>query len=147
MEQFWIWLCLGIALICAELISGTFVILFFGIGGILTSVLPWVGVNHIAIQVAFFALSSTLLLLVFRKRFIKKPTKLEKEKALSADIGTSFTLSESLPGKGESLVAYQGTHWTAVNTGAMTLEKGTLVVIERTEGIKLFVRRASPMNS
>lgn len=145
MEQFWMWLILGFLLVAAELVSGAFIILFFGIGGILTAVLAAVGVHELPIQVTFFAVVSTGMLFLFRRRFVKTPSDEEKQKALSPDIGIRVTLSEGLPAHGEGTIAYQGTHWTAVNLGSDELERGASVQIERTEGIKIFVRRAPPL--
>lgn len=141
MELFWIWLILGFGLIAAELLSGTFVILFFGIGAILTSALAFFNFGNSAVQITFFAVVSTLSLLLFRKRFIKTQTPQEIQKSLSADIDNTVILSDPIPGFGEAMIAYQGTHWTAVNLEPLQIDAGTRVKIERTEGIKIFVRK------
>lgn len=142
MELFWIWLILGLALIGAELLSGTFVILFFGIGALITSLLAFFAVVPLALQILVFGLTSLVLLLIFRKRFIKTVSEDEKKRSLSADVDTQLILSETLPPRGEAMIAYQGTHWSAVNLEENELKQGTRVRIERTEGIKIFVRRA-----
>ncbi len=142
MELFWIWLILGFALLAAELLSGTFVILFFGIGALLTSAVAIFSPAPLALQILIFSLVSLALLLIFRRRFIVPVTDAEKKSLLSADVDTQIILSEALAAKGETMVAYQGTHWTAVNLEDTELKQGTRVRIERTEGIKLFVRRA-----
>lgn len=142
MDIFWIWLIIGLALLGAELLSGAFVILFFGIGALATSMLALSVDVPIAMQILVFGLTSLVLLMVFRKRFIKTVTEDEKKRSLSADIDTELILSETLPPRGETMIAYQGTHWTAVNLEEVELKQGTRIRIERTEGIKIFVRRA-----
>ncbi|MBX3017134.1 MAG: NfeD family protein [Bdellovibrionaceae bacterium] len=142
MEQFWIWLILGLALIGAELLSGAFVILFFGVGALITAVTVIVTIIPLALQILIFGVSSLALLMIFRKRFIKTVSEEEKKRSLSADVDTQLILSESLAPGAEAMVAYQGTHWTAVNLENEELKQGTRVRIERTEGIKIFVRRA-----
>lgn len=142
MELFWIWLILGLGLLGAELLSGTFVILFFGIGALITSLLVHFTDAPLALQILVFAVASLALLMIFRKRFIKTVSEDEKLRSLSTDVGTTLVLSETLPPRGEAMVAYQGTHWTAVNLENEELKQNTRVRIERTEGIKIFVRRA-----
>jgi len=141
MNETWIWLIIGLVLCAAELLTGNFVIIFFGLGALLTAAAAFLGVTHTAVLVAIFALSSLLMLMLFRRKILVKPSEQEKRKSLSPDVDVTFSLSDSIPAHDERLVAYQGTHWTAVNSSDEELAKGTTVRIERTEGIKIFVRK------
>ncbi len=107
MELFWIWLILGFALLAAELLSGTFVILFFGIGALLTSAVAIFTPAPLALQILIFSLASLALMLIFRRRFITPVTAAEKKSLLSADVDTQITLSETLPAQGEAMISYQ----------------------------------------
>lgn len=141
MEQTWIWLVVGLTLCAAELLTGTFVILFFGIGALITAAACFAGIQATAPLLAIFAMSSLALLFLFRKKLNRGFSPEEKAKSLSPDMGVKVVLSDIIPAHGESLIEYQGTHWTAVNSGPEDLPKGATVLIEKTEGIKIFVRK------
>ena len=117
-------------------------ILFFGIGALITAAVSFAGLGNLAVELAVFALTSLALLFLFRKKLVKRSSPEDKARQLSPDMGTRFTLSEAIPARGEALVAYQGTHWTAVNRGDEELPRGANVIIEKTEGIKIFVRKS-----
>lgn len=147
MEHFLLWLILGLVLLAAELLSGAFVLIFFGIGGLVTALLAFVFLMAWPVQIIIFAVFSTLLLLAFRKRFLKPSTPEERQRALSPDIDSTVVLSNHVSAGGETSISYQGSPWTAVNLENFDLEAGETVRIERTEGIKLFIRRASTHRS
>ncbi len=140
LESFWVWLIIGFLFLASELLSGAFVLVFFGIAALATSILAGFGINNPAILVSFFAVISLVNLLLFRKRLLKTKG-LVSTKAFSADAGKTLILSNNLPGAGEGVISYQGTPWTTVNMDSLSLEKGTLVRIVKTEGIKLYVQR------
>lgn len=140
-DSFWVWLIIGFLFLASELLSGAFVLVFFGIAGLATSVLAFLGVSHPAILVCFFAVISLINLLFFRKRLIEKRGGSTGPVPPSVDSGNSIILSDRLPAQGEGVISYQGSPWTAINLGAEPLEKGTFVRIVKTEGIKLYVQR------
>lgn len=139
-DSFWVWLIIGLLFLGSELLSGAFVLVFFGMAAIATSFLTLFGINHPAILIVFFAVTSLINLLVFRKRLLKSKGG-DSDKAFSADAGKSILLSDRLPAGGEGTISYQGSPWSAINLESVPLEKGTYVRIVKTEGIKLYVQR------
>lgn len=115
--------------------------MFFGLAGLATSVLAFLGITHPAILICFFAVISLVNLLFFRKRLIESRGMQTQAVPPSVDSGNSIILSDNLPAKGEGVITYQGSPWTAINMESLTLEKGTFVKIVKTEGIKLYVQR------
>ena len=140
LESFWVWLIIGFLFLASELLSGAFVLVFFGVAALATSVLAIFGVQNVALLVVFFALLSVVNLLVFRKRLLKAK-KLAQGNPLQVDVGNTVILSDNLPARGEGKINYQGVPWSAVNLESTELGKGTVVKIVKTEGIKLYVQR------
>lgn len=139
----WVWLTIGCALLAAELVTGTFIIVFFGFGAILTAIAALIGLSNLSFQITFFAVMSLIFLFAFRKKFLKhregKSTSL-----MSSDVHKTLSLSEDIPAGGQATVNYQGSPWTAVNVSSEALTKGSLAKIVKVDGIKLFV---APVNS
>lgn len=77
-ETIWIWAILSAVLLAIELLSGTFYLLWFGIGAGLVALTLWLAPNtSLALQLALFTLSSVTALTVWHK-FYKKQAKSSK---------------------------------------------------------------------
>lgn len=109
--SFWILLSVGVALIIAEMFSGSFFLLFVGVGFVLTGVLEWLigfesfSANPILIQAGLICLIS-ILSLVFVKPSIKRL--LQQSEEYKEDF-----LNEQ--GEGEikqGMVYFKGTLWS-----------------------------------
>ncbi len=146
MDASWIWLTIGLALLGVELLSGTFIFLFFGIGGVVTALFAISGVNNPQVQVIIFSVVSLVTLFLFRKRFLKKTESVSEDK-LATDVHKTLVLSQAIPAGAQGTVEYQGTYWTVVNISGLDLEQGTLAQIVRVEGIKLFITKTSGMEN
>lgn len=140
LESFWVWLIIGFLFLASELLSGAFVLVFFGIAALATSALAAFGITNIALLVCFFALISFLNLMLFRKRLLKAKG-LATGIPFSADAGKTLILTERIAANAEGVVNYQGVPWSAVNMEPVPLEKGTMVRIVKTEGIKLYIQQ------
>jgi len=58
--QYWIWLIIGAGLIVLEIIVPSFVIIWFGIAGLLTGILAYFWVKTLALQVLTFTILSAI---------------------------------------------------------------------------------------
>ena len=56
--------------------------------------------------------------------------------------GESGTALEDIPANGTGKVEVRGTSWNAVNKGDTLIEKGQACLVERVEGVSLWVRSA-----
>ena len=71
-EAMWIWGALGLVLLAAEMATGTFYILWFGISALCVAVAIWMFPNMpYAIQFAMFALLSFSSLAIWRAQLQK----------------------------------------------------------------------------
>lgn len=135
----WNWLILAAVLASLELVSTNFVLVFFAGGAIVAALADFFGAGSFG-EIMAFSLSSLFFILVFRKRFVGFRN---QSKAPANDIGSRFILSAPLAAGAQGMVEYQGSPWTAVNLSERDLPTGTPVVIEKTEGIKIFVKPVS----
>ena len=131
------WAVLGMVLIIVEIVSLSFVLLFFGASALLVAGAKLAGLDHAAIEIALFAMGGVAGLLLFRK---KLQDALTTRKALHIDKETLIILSAKVPAKGRSDIQYQGTTWTALNESDLDLNIGDEALISRTDGVKLIIR-------
>lgn len=136
-----IWSLVGLALLAAEMMTGTFVLLFFGISALIVAVTRLFGVDSLALDLVLFALIGAAGIFFFRPR-IKEAVE-KRNKGYEADRNSVFTLSADIPAHGTTSVLYQGTTWTAVNAGDQPLSAGQKVLISKVEGVKLHVLPAN----
>ncbi len=137
------WFILGLVLMLGELVTPGFIIIFFGFGAWLVSLLTWMGVvQSFQSQLIIFIVSSLLFLVVFRK-YLKQYS---QGKVISADekkldrfvgekaVVTKDIVSNSLEGK----VELHGTQWSAQSE--QTIVKGTIVEVVKQENLVLIVK-------
>ncbi len=137
-----LWLLAGVLLLLVEFFIPGVIIVFFGVGAILTALTTWAGwTPNIGSQAAVFALSSVLLLFSLR-RYVKKW--FVGQSTHGSDTDDDFTGREarvtiSLPGDGgDGQVEIKGANWKARSKAA--IPAGTTVIIERREGLTFHVR-------
>lgn len=133
-----IWVVLGLVLIIVEMFSLSLVLLFFGVSALVIAVLKYAGLNNLPVEIALFAVLGIAGLLLFRGKLRRS---LKSQPELSIDRNTPIVLSEDIPARGSSKIEYQGVLWTAVNDSDTPMTKGTKVFIQRTEGVKIIIRK------
>lgn len=134
------WLILGLVLLVFEIMSGTFVLLFFAVAAFVVGVLAWLGVvdSNVTQMVLFGAIGGGGLLL-FKDKVRHALQKSGNEK-YKVDAGEVITLDTSIQAGAQAEVNYQGTKWTAVNEAGRALDAGEKVKIVRIDGVKLVVK-------
>jgi len=136
------WLLLGILLALSELIVPGLVIIFFGVGAVITSIITWLFDPGLTVQVAIFLTSSISSLLLFRsviKRNYNADVEELDESAAKEFIGKTATVTEA-SSSGESLsVEFRGTTWMAFSDEP--LKVGDEVIITGKASIKLNVKK------
>jgi inner membrane protein len=138
-----LWLVAGVFLILAEFFAPGVIIVFFGIGAIITSITTWFGLTPgLGSQAAMFAASSVVLLFGLR-RYVKKWFVGHSANAggmMDDDFtGREARVITALPGRGgDGLVEIKGANWKARCDAPVAA--GEIVVIERREGLMFHVR-------
>jgi membrane protein implicated in regulation of membrane protease activity len=134
-----VWVIIGVVLIASEIFTGTFHLLFFGMAGLLTAAVVYLGAPALWIQVVLFSIMSLLSFYFVKSKFSDR----RKSSSFEADINQSLVMSEDLKARSEGTILYQGAPWTAVNTSDIDLVRGQKAVITKTEGVKIFLRPQS----
>lgn len=138
------WLICGILGILLELIVPGLVLVFFGIGALVTAAIAYFFDISLAWQVLTFVVVSCVTLAFFRKYFKqilfnrnKKKTKERDELADDFQGKTAVVIEnfQSLQGK----VEFNGTSWKAVATE--NFQKDEIVFIEKRDNITLIVTK------
>lgn len=137
-----IWAGFGLVLMIAEMLTGTFVLLSFGISALIVALFAYAGLENNFLQIVVFAVDGLTNLWIFKKVLPRR----QQTPSLENDSGVQFTLDNTTQGmilpKEEGSVFYQGSPWTAFNTGDTPLKAGDRVRIVKTEGIKLVITKA-----
>ena len=140
-----IWFLLGIALILLEFILPGVIIVFFGIGAVLTALLSWLGLlPSITAQLVFFCVCSPVLLFTLRRYlgnfFRGDVTDRNRFSGGGEYIGrTARAASLIEPGSPDGRIRFEGTDWKAVS--AELIEEGEVVEIVAKSNITFTVRK------
>lgn len=133
-----LWAILGIILVVAEIFTSTFVLLFLGISAIIVAAIKFFGLSHLATELIIFAILSLAGILFFRKKFVEG---LQVKGKFSIDGEQKLVLTAAIPAQSSAVIQYQGTTWTAVNESDEDYAQGRSVIIDRTEGVKLVLKK------
>ncbi|MBI2400197.1 MAG: NfeD family protein [Deltaproteobacteria bacterium] len=135
-----VWAILGIILIVAELMTMAFVLVFFGLGALLTAFLTWVGITpDFTSQLLVFAISSSAMLLILRT-FAKKQF-FRKSEISQEFIGQKVKVVRAISVDSEGAVSYRGSEWIAFSDSKEVIPAGAVAEITGMEGIRVKVRK------
>lgn len=133
------WALVGIVMVIADLIFGTFFILFVGAGAIITSILIWAGIlPDPTWQWVVFAVISTLGLVLFRNKLVSIFGKGAKPR-YDEHVGQIVIVTEIIPTQGMGKVNYRGAAWQARSADQIEHSVGSRVKITQVDGIVLSV--------
>jgi membrane protein implicated in regulation of membrane protease activity len=137
------WLLFGVFLIVLEFFAPGVILVFFGVGAIVTSLTTWLGLTpETSEQTVVFGISSVVLLFGLR-HFVKKWFVGHTHHG-GGNHDDDFTGREarvliSLPGDNQDgRVEIKGAQWNA--RSHTPVPAGSIVIIERREGLTFYVR-------
>lgn len=139
----WVWILFGLALLAAEILTpGGFFVLFFGLAALIVGVLVAVGIGGPEwLQWLLFSVLSVASLLGFRRRLVDRFTQVPMEAhRLDSLVGEVAVLTDDLAPGGVGKAELRGTSWTVRTHGPAILAAGTRCVVERVEGLTLWVK-------
>jgi membrane protein implicated in regulation of membrane protease activity len=88
MDVMWLWGALGLALLAAEMASGTIYLLWFGISALCMAILVWIYPDiHYGIQFALFAVLSATALAIWKLNYKKTETHSRVGQSQGEEIG------------------------------------------------------------
>jgi membrane protein implicated in regulation of membrane protease activity len=139
-----LWLLAGVLLIGLELLTPGFVVIFFGIGALLTGLLSLLipGLSaSVLLQFLIWGGSSLLSLFALR-RFFKRTFRGKEIEDNGQDefVGQTAQVTEAITQKKPGRVSFQGTTWKAV-TYDSDLTAGDSVEIMKKDNLTLIVSK------
>jgi membrane protein implicated in regulation of membrane protease activity len=144
MEIYWVWAIAGIALLVAELLSGTFYLLVLGVAAFVAAAVAWFGAPFLAQVVAAGVIAvAGVFWIRSRKHALATPD------MASLDVGQSVTL-QSWVNQADRVarVMYRDALWDAVIEGEAGRdfrgEAGEVFYITRVEGSTLRIAKRAP---
>jgi inner membrane protein len=139
--EWWIWILLGLLLLLAELLTpGGFYIIFFGIGAVVVGVLAgFNAAGPLWFQFILFSILSVLTLWLFRENLLQL-TQGERRKNVDSLVGETAVATEEIHLNAVGKAELRGTSWNARNVGDRPLTRGQRCIVERVEGLTIFVR-------
>ncbi len=138
-----LWFLIGLIFLFAELFAPGFVIIFFGIGAFITSLLTWLDITKsFQSQLLVFAFFSILSLLFLRKYFAKTFSGLvlgKKNQDLNSFVGEKAkTITDIKPIVGGK-IEFHGTVWSAESD--IEIPKNEIVEIVTQNNLTLKVKQ------
>ena len=134
-----LWLGLMVLFLLVEANTVSVVSIWFAVGALVALVASLVGAEIWLQAVLFFVVSAGLLAAlrpVVRKYFKPKLTKTNVDAVIGSQ-GYVTAQIDNLSGKGQ--VKLGAMEWTARSTDGSVISEGTLVKVDRIEGVKAFV--------
>lgn len=136
-----VWAVLVVAFLVIEAASVQLMSIWFAVGALGALIANFCGAN-IAVQVVIFILVS-ILCLVLTRPFVKKFVKVRQVKT-NADrlIGQEALVTDDINNIQQTgLVKISGSVWTARSSENEEIPAGTIVEVEKIEGVKMFVHK------
>ena len=135
------WLIISLFFFILEIATSGFLVFWFGIGGLITTIFSLL-VKNVIIQTVVFLVTSTLLIL-FTKPLVAKFAKAEasvKTNAYSVEgkIGKVTKDIEPIEGRGQVII--DGETWSAKSFDDSFIPKGTEIKVESLNGVKVIVK-------
>ena len=133
------WLVLMVAFLAAEAATVTLVSLWFAAGALVALVAALLG-GPLWLQVTLFLAVSAVLLGPLVKRYISPEITATNVDSVIGSTGLVTTAIDNTSAAGQ--VKIGGMDWTARSTSGEPIEVGTLVKVDKIEGVKAFVSPA-----
>ncbi|MGB4812635.1 MAG: NfeD family protein [Methylophilaceae bacterium] len=144
MQPMWIWAAIGLILLAAEMATGTFYVVWFGIAALIVALITWLMPDiSVGMQLVLFAILSMGALFIWRNYYKKVETHSRVGQAQGEEIGRvgSITLSVSPTQNGKIQFA-QGVmgsrEWIAI--ADENIEAGAQAIVIAVEGNTLRVK-------
>ncbi len=136
----WIWVLLAFLILGGELFSGTLHIGLFAVGALAVALLSGLGlIESLWIQLALFSVISVVVILWVRPMLVRQ-MKLNSKRDVDPLVGEIATALDEIAVDAFGKAEMRGTSWNAKNIGLGPLTKGQRCVVERIEGLSLWIR-------
>jgi membrane protein implicated in regulation of membrane protease activity len=138
------WLIIGVILLFLELVLPGFVLFFFGMGALVTSLVAYFFESSLSWQLALFIIASLASLFslrnVIQRKFLKfSPEDGEDEDVVLVNPGERGVVVDEIIPPAEGRIKYSGTFWRA--TADEKVDKGEIISIVSQKGLVIQVEK------
>lgn len=135
------WIALAVVFAIIEAATAQIVTIWFAVGSVGSIIANVLGANSTGQLIVFVALS--VLTLIIARPYLKKFTKTQVQPTnVDMCIGQQAVITEDIDNiLGTGRVVIRDITWTARSANGEKIPKGSLVIIESIEGVKLIVRK------
>ena len=140
-----IWLVISLFFFILEIATSGFLVFWFGIGGLIATLLS-VFVDNVVIQTLVFLITSTILI-IFTKPLVSKfskPEQIVKTNAYSVEGKIGKVTKDIEPVEGRGQVIIDGETLSAKSFDDSFIPKGTEIKVESLNGVKVIVKPFNP---
>jgi membrane protein implicated in regulation of membrane protease activity len=136
-----IWGAAGLLFILADVVFGTFFVIFLGAGALATAILLWSGISLSSTnQWLVFAAVSALGVVLLRKKLMlwfgpSSEERFEEHKGQTVLVTENVTPAK--PGK----VKYRGAEWQSATNNDDSFVEGENAIITHLDGIVVYIRK------
>ncbi len=142
------WLIMGVMLLFLEMALPGFVLFFFGLGALITSLVTYLFPISISWQLALFIAASLASLFslrnVIQRRFFKQPSGEGEEEKVDEDVllavaGERGVVCMTIVPPAEGRIKYAGTFWRA--TADERIDEGEIISVVSQDGLVIHVEK------
>lgn len=139
----WFWFSVGIICLIIEIITpGIFYAATLSIAAFITGVVSFFITDKFILLLVFAVLAIVSIFLI--KPFLQKAFRLDEDTTLSnvdSIIGKTGMVTQEITAIQKGLVKIDGEVWTAITSNNETLPVQTKIVVQKIEGVTLFVNK------
>ena len=134
-----IWLIVLVVCLVVEISTLGLASIWFAGGALLAMLIAMIG-GPLWLQVLIFLVTSVVLLIFTRPIAMKYFNKNREKTNVDSKIGKQAIVTVTIDNlKGEGQIVTEGMEWTARSLDASVIEEGSVVTIEKIEGVKAIV--------
>jgi inner membrane protein len=139
----WTWILLGFALMLLELATpGGFYFIFFGMSALVVGILSALDLTAVEwFEWLLFSIFAIVATAIFRPVLLRRFGPSAAGPAVDSLVGETATAMEKIQPSGLGKVELRGSAWSAFNTGQQDLSRGQRCLVERVDGLTLYVRQ------
>jgi len=146
LEDWHIWVIVGVVLLIAEIFTPGFVLACFGVACLVAAIFAAFDVG-LTLEVIVFCIASVIAFFTVRPLFVKRFYRSDDEAAktnVDALAGKEGMVAERIdPSLNVGRVVLGGDNWRAVSADGGVIERSEKVEVVRVEGTKLFVKEVT----
>ena len=134
-----VWLIVLVVCLVAEIATLGLTSIWFAGGALLALLIAMIG-GPLWLQVLVFLVASIVLLIVTRPIAAKYFNKNREKTNVNSKLGKQAIVTVTIDNlKGEGQIVTEGMEWTARSLDSTVIEEGSVVTIEKIEGVKAIV--------